>query len=277
MLNRTTASRRRDYRFTALLAVFALVLLIGLMARIAPDRGAGWEGPSSSKAEPQAPADSPFPFLLVPAPPTGTTATAQEFKPGPDPEREAQAHSELMRDEEVARKLAEAQTLLDKSQYGEAVPPLARAIELRPRQPAAYVNMGYAQLGLGNLQHAETAFQRAIDLKPNEARAYFGLGIVYDRSGELPAAMGAMRSFLHLTTETDAFAPAVTRARSALWEWEAKLGRGPWGPTRGVPPGLAESDLQRDGQGVGMLAPQPDGTSRVQPRPPEHFRAPAAH
>ena len=36
--------------------------------------------------------------------------------------------------------------------------------------------------------------------------------------GDMPAALGAMRSFVHLAPPDD---PFVTRARSALWEWQS--------------------------------------------------------
>jgi hypothetical protein len=36
------------------------------------------------------------------------------------------------------------------------------------------------------------------------------------------SALGGMRSFLHLARADD---PHRVRARSALWEWEEKLGR----------------------------------------------------
>lgn len=265
---RRTPHRQRDHRLTAALIVAGLVLLFGAVTTFAPSRGTVAE---STAQDPQArPSGVPtFPFLLVPVP--EAARPVEEFVPSPDPAADPRKHSDEMRDTEVRQRLLEAGKLMDDGRYGEAVKPLARAIELRRNYPAPYVNMGYAQLGLGNLESAHEAFMRAIDLKPNEARAYYGLGIVYDRSGDFAAATGAMRGFLHLTTESDPFNPAVTRARSALWEWEAKLGRGPWGPTRGIPPGLTEDELKRDGHGVGMLAPQPDGTSRVQPRPPEHF------
>jgi len=36
------------------------------------------------------------------------------------------------------------------------------------------------------------------------------------------AALGAMRAYIHLSIPSD---PFLAKARSALWEWEARLGR----------------------------------------------------
>lgn len=257
--------RRRDHRLTASLMVVAMIGVFGLAVKWLPGFDGFLPGGSGIDAQPAITESSPFPFLFASAP---DTTERREDTPS-DPATNPRAHAERMRDAELQRLLAEAQKSLDSGRYGEAVPPLTRAMTLSPYRPEPYVNMGYAQLGMGNLTHANKAFMHAIDLKPNEAKAYFGLGIVFDQMREFESALGAMRSFLHLTQEKDAFNPTVTRARSAIWEWESRLGRGPWGPTRGIPPGLTEKDVQRDGTGIGMLEPQPDGTSRARTRPPE--------
>ncbi len=265
--------RRRDQRLLAVLLVITLVLVIGALSSLVPGRGTDAESVAVNLTSDRT-STGDFPFLLAPVPGEGS-GSVEEFVPPSSAAADPGKSVERAREAEFQQLLAEAESLLDAKEFGAAVEPLSRAMSLYPGAPFPYVNMGYAQLGLGNLAHAERAFMLAIDIKPNEARAYFGLGIVYDRTKDFAAATGAMRSFLHLTTESDPYSPAVTRARSALWEWEAKLGRGPWGETRGIPPGLAEEDLHRDGQGVGMLKPQADGTSKLQSRPPAHFDQPA--
>jgi len=55
-----------------------------------------------------------------------------------------------------------------------------------------------------------------------QANAYYGLGLVYEKYNDLELARGAMRSFIHLSDESD---PYVRLAQSALWEWGQKHGQ----------------------------------------------------
>ena len=41
-----------------------------------------------------------------------------------------------------------------------------------------------------------------------------------EKQNDLAGALGAMRSFIHLSTAAD---PYLRRARSAIWEWETRL------------------------------------------------------
>ena len=90
--------------------------------------------------------------------------------------------------------------------------------------PEAYVNMGFAYLGLEEYQTAAVAFSKAIDLRPNQVNAYYGLAEAFEGMQDYEGALGAMRSYIHLSPPNDPFIP---KARSAIWEWEAKLGRKP--------------------------------------------------
>jgi len=91
-----------------------------------------------------------------------------------------------------------------------------------PLVPEAQVNLGFTYLELGQLKEAEEAFQQAIQLRPMQANAYYGLGLVYEKHNDLELARGAMRSFIHLSDESD---PYVRLAQSALWEWGQKHGQ----------------------------------------------------
>ena len=62
----------------------------------------------------------------------------------------------------------------------------------------------------------------AIELKPQQANAYYGLAMADEMRNDYESALGGMRSYLHLSKADD---PYRTRARSAIWEWEEKLGR----------------------------------------------------
>jgi Flp pilus assembly protein TadD len=100
---------------------------------------------------------------------------------------------------------------------------LHRVLELAPSIPEVHVNMGFALVGLGRHREARDFFASAIELRRSQANAYFGLALAEEGNGDLAAAQGAMRSYLHLSRADD---PHRTKARAALWEWEAARGRG---------------------------------------------------
>jgi len=126
--------------------------------------------------------------------------------------------------DELATRFEQAAYMLHAKQYDNAITALHRVIELSPRMPEAYVNMGYALLGLKRNKAAQDFFKTAINLNPYQGNAYWGLAETLENDGDLPAALGAMRIYIHLAKPGD---PYVRRARSALWEWESRLKRGP--------------------------------------------------
>jgi tetratricopeptide (TPR) repeat protein len=111
-----------------------------------------------------------------------------------------------------------------------------RAGRLRPRVPEVHVNLGYAYLGLGRYAAAETAFRTAIQLRPAQANAYYGLAESLEARHDLGRALGAMKTYLHLT---EGQGPFRRRAMAAIWEWQTALDDGgrrespeqPSGPT----------------------------------------------
>lgn len=171
-------------------------------------------------------------------------------------------------DDNPQRLLAKGRKEVDQKRYDEALATLAQAIQRKPQFPEAYTAGGFALLGKKLPDNARTAFLRAINMNPGLADAYFGLGFALEALGDSEAALGAMRSYIHLTPVKDPYNKTVVTARSAIWEMESRLGRGPWGATGGIPPGLTEAEVRRDGNGAGMMTPLPDGTSRAQVRPP---------
>ena len=80
--------------------------------------------------------------------------------------------------------------------------------------------MGYALLGKGRHQAARDFFVSAIELRPRQANAYYGLAVAMEGEEDLAGALGAMRSFIHLSAPDD---PFLAKARAALWEWETAL------------------------------------------------------
>ena len=131
----------------------------------------------------------------------------------------------------LKQRFEQAVALLHAKQYEYAITALSQVIELQPKLPEAYVNIGFAYLGLEQWDTAIMAFTKASDLKPGQANAYYGLALAFEGNEEYEAALGAMRSYIHLSTPQD---PYLAKARSALWEWEEILGRvpGPRNPNK---------------------------------------------
>lgn len=128
--------------------------------------------------------------------------------------------SELER--RVNERFQQAIGLLHAQRYDYAITALDAVLEIAPDMPEAYVNMGYAFIGLEEFGPARGAFEKAIELKVDQINAYYGLAIAFEGTGDYEAALGAMRSYIHLSPPDD---PFLAKARSALWEWEAQLGR----------------------------------------------------
>jgi len=147
-----------------------------------------------------------------------------------DPEQHPRAHAAAAREKEIARRFQEAVMMLHAKQYDYAITALHRVIELAPRMPEAYVNMGYALLGMKKYKAAADFFNTAIDIRPYQGNAYWGLAVSLEGMNDLEGALGAMRTYIHLAPSDPDSQDYVRRARSAIWEWETTLKRGPLPP-----------------------------------------------
>lgn len=137
-----------------------------------------------------------------------------------DPRQDASAHAAQMRDDEVKKRFAQGVALLSAKQFEAAASELHRVLELAPRMPEAHVNMGFAMVGLQRYAMAKDFFTVAIDLNNHQLNAYYGLAVALEGLRDLPGALGAMRSYVHLSKADDAY---LTKANAAIWEWEAEL------------------------------------------------------
>jgi tetratricopeptide (TPR) repeat protein len=131
-------------------------------------------------------------------------------------------HQQQMQQRELQQRFEQAVVMLHAKQYDHAVTALHRVLQLAPRLPEAHVNMGYALIGLEQYDAARGFFEAALELNPRQANAYYGLALTDEARQDYEGALGAMRTFLHFAKADD---PYRIRARSALWEWEEKLGR----------------------------------------------------
>jgi tetratricopeptide (TPR) repeat protein len=147
-----------------------------------------------------------------------------------DPAQHPRAHAAAAREKEIAKRFQEAVMMLHAKQYDYAITALHRVIELSPRMPEAYVNMGFALLGLKKYKAAGDFFNAAINIRPYQANAYWGLAVSLEGRRDLEGALGAMRTYIHLAPSDPNSRDYVRRARSAIWEWETRLKRGPLPP-----------------------------------------------
>lgn len=122
----------------------------------------------------------------------------------------------------VMERFQQGVSLLHAKRYDYAITAMDAVLGMTPNMPEAYVNMGYAFLGLEEFGPARGAFEKALELKLDQVNAYYGLAIAFEGQGQLEAALGAMRTYIHLSDPEDPFLP---KARAGLWEWQAQLGR----------------------------------------------------
>jgi tetratricopeptide (TPR) repeat protein len=169
-----------------------------------------------------------------------------------DPAQHPRAHAAAAREKEIAKRFQEAVMMLHAKQYDYAITALHRVIELSPRMPEAYVNMGFALLGLKKYKAAGDFFNAAIDIRPYQANAYWGLAVSLEGRNDLEGALGAMRTYIHLAPSDPNSQDYVRRARSAIWEWDTRLKRGP------LPPEEAEFLNERGRQWAERNSPDHD-------------------
>ncbi|HEY6897735.1 MAG TPA: hypothetical protein VI279_10785, partial [Rhodocyclaceae bacterium] len=122
--------------------------------------------------------------------------------------------------QEIDQRFQQGVMMLHAKQYDHALTSFHRVMQLAPDMPEAYVNTGYALLGMKRYKEAYDFFESATQLRRSQANAYFGMAEALEGMGDLPGALGAMRSFVHLAKAND---PYRTKAESAIWEWSARL------------------------------------------------------
>jgi tetratricopeptide (TPR) repeat protein len=241
---------RKDIRIYGVLLVFLVVplsaWLIGQSTATAPGMSVGIGGTPRGGEE-------PFAGLR----------SAESAEP---PVREVVPIDEPLKSslpmDAAGRALADARNLIKAKQFDAAIRRLDEDRLVLRSQPDAYIQLGLALEGRGDPATARDFFAKAIDMDPSRSEAYWGFATTSEALGDLESALGAMRGFLHTDPNPDPNRLRIAQARSAIWEWEARLGRGPWGPSKGVIPGLRPDQQRRDGNGVGGMMPVP-GTKRA--------------
>ncbi len=97
----------------------------------------------------------------------------------------------LSRDEEfrAARLLGHLLFMDERTQ--EAIEPFERAVELRPEDPAALIDLGKAALAAEDYRLAADAYDRVVRLRPNVPTLWVNLGLALQRSGNRTRAIAA--------------------------------------------------------------------------------------
>lgn len=134
-----------------------------------------------------------------------------------------ESHSSNATREEIDARFNQAVIMLHAKEFEHALTALDRVLGLSPEMPEAYVNIGFAFIGLEKNEEAVAAFQKATDLRPQQLNAYYGLALAYNKLGNTEAAAGAMSTYLHLEKPDS---PFVEKAATLLKEWEKKLDHG---------------------------------------------------
>jgi tetratricopeptide (TPR) repeat protein len=130
-----------------------------------------------------------------------------------------QLHARQQREQEIARRFGHGVALLNARQYQEAASEWHRVLELAPQLPEAHVNMGFCMIGLERFAMARDFFGVAIDLNKQQHNAYFGLAVALEGLGDRAGALGAMRSYVHLSKGEDRYR---RKAEAAIWTWESE-------------------------------------------------------
>lgn len=266
---------KRDYRKAALAFSIAGTLGLGYVLSLMP--GADVSAPMV--AAPASAASAAMPelanFSSLPATPAQIERAAAELLLEPAPSGTDQGVDP--KTAEISGILNQAKEKIRTRRYDDAIRSLTQAREKIQQSPQSYVLMARALEGKKDFDTARDFYHAAINKDPYLADAYFGFATASEAMGDLEAAIGGMRNFLHVQAKPDPEKLKVAQARSAIWEWESKLGRGPWGPTRGIPPGYSADELKRDGRGVAikMQIPGtkgPDGRSKYEIKHQDKFQ-----
>jgi len=135
--------------------------------------------------------------------------------------REARAtHAQEETDAEIKLRFEQGVAMLNAKEYEHALTAFHRVLALSPTMPEAHVNAGFALLGLKRYAIARDFFEGAIALRKNQINAYYGLAEALDGLGDVPGALGAMRTYLHLSPPND---PYHGKAEAAVREWGARV------------------------------------------------------
>jgi tetratricopeptide (TPR) repeat protein len=79
-----------------------------------------------------------------------------------------------------------------------AIGQFKRALEIEPRYYKAYNNMGNCYYATAEYDEAIKQYREALKVRPSFAEAYYNLALCYEKQGKNPEAMDSWRKFLRL-------------------------------------------------------------------------------
>lgn len=130
------------------------------------------------------------------------------------------SHADAKRKAEINLRFEQGVVMLHAKEYEHAMTAFHRVVQLAPQMPEAYVNLGFALLGQKKYKEARDFFDSATLIRKEQANAYYGMAVAYEGMNDLPAALGAMQTYVHLAKPDDRYR---TKAESAIWEWRKTL------------------------------------------------------
>lgn len=137
------------------------------------------------------------------------------------PERLAnENHVREMKRKEIQTRFDQGLVMLHARQYDHALTAFHRVLQLAPQMPEAHVNAGFALIGMQRYREAHDFFEGATVLRVQQVNAYYGLALALEGLQDLPGAIGAMETYLHLSKADD---PHRRKAEAAIWEWREAL------------------------------------------------------
>ena len=171
---------------TVILSVAMVVAILSLMSSLS-----SWEGSRAPVSTVEG--------YSIPAHLRGSAADAPTLTPDQAAQQafrgalnEPQSEAERI----VLERFQQAIALLHAKRYEYAITALDAVLALAPEMPEAYVNMGYAFLGLEEFGPAEGAFQKALELKVDQVNAYYGLAVAYEGQKDVLFVCSDHASFL---------------------------------------------------------------------------------
>jgi Flp pilus assembly protein TadD len=198
--------------FLALAAVLALVCMLFR----------GLRRPARAAAAGARPGDVRMRALAITASAVFAGGLAVEFMPAVPAigAMKADGHVAEKKRAEIDLRFSQGVAMLHFREYDHALTAFHRVIELAPQMPEAYVNAGFALLGLGRHEAARDFFDEATTLRKDQINGYYGLALALEGTGDAFGAMQAMEVFLHRAPADD---PYRRKAEAAVWEWRARL------------------------------------------------------
>lgn len=132
----------------------------------------------------------------------------------------AAVHAGRQLQAEIDLRFQQGVIMLHAKQYEHALTAFHRVLQLEPEMPEAYVNLGFAMLGLDKFSEAHDFFSGALALRSEQTNAHYGLALAMDGMGERHAAVEAMYRYVTLAPAAD---PYRQKAEEILAQWRADL------------------------------------------------------